>query len=178
MTEVGQMVERGMPVVQLVDVSTLKLIVPVSETQVRLVGPGAPATVFIDAVNDTVTGKVVSVGSRATAGARTFPVEIRLPGNERLRSGMFARAVIGSPTEVQEVLLPRTAVLPDAGAMVVFRSRGGTAEKVPVRLIGNQGDRVAVEGIARGDTVVTTGNQTLSHGMAITLTLDNGSKPQ
>jgi RND family efflux transporter MFP subunit len=175
MTEVGQMVERGMAVAQLVDVSSLKLTVPVSETEVRLVTPGASATVYIDAASDTVTGKVFAVGSRATAGARTFPVEIRLPGNERLRSGMFARAIIGSAANQQEMLLPRVAVLPDAGATIVFRAHGGTAEKVPVRLIGNQGDRVAVEGLQRGDTVVTTGNQALSHGMAISLTLDNGS---
>lgn len=178
MTEVGQMVERGMPVVQLVDVSSLKLTVPVTETEIRLVGPGATATVFIDAVNDTVRGKVFAVGSRAIAGARTFPVEIHLPGNERLRSGMFARAIIGSPREDQEMLLPRAAVLPDAGTMIVFRAHRGTAEKVPVRLIGNQGDRVAVEGLQRGDTVVTTGNQSLSHGMQILLTLDNGSTPR
>jgi RND family efflux transporter MFP subunit len=165
------MVERGMPIVQLVDISTLKLTVNVSEADIKFISTGAPATVIVEAVGDTVQGKVSAIGSRATAGARTFPVELRLPGSKKLRSGMFSRAVIATKTLEDALLLPRAAVLPDAGNTVVFLAKGGTAQKRIVDIIGNVGDQVAVDGIAVGDTVLTTGNQMLTHGSQIALTL-------
>ena len=171
LTEVGQTVERGMPIVQLVDISTLKLVVPVSESDVRFVIPGAEALVLIESAGDTVHAKVAAVGSRATTGARTFPVELKLAGSKNLRSGMFARAIIATKTQEDAMLLPRAAILPDAGNMIVFLASGSTAHKTSVRIIGTNGDRVAVEGIESGDTVLTTGNQMLSHGSQITLTL-------
>ena len=170
-TEVGQMVERGAPIVQLVDLSTLKLIVPVSEADVKYVTPGAEAIIYIESAADTVRAQVAAVGSRATSGARTFPVELKMKGAKNLRSGMFARAIIATATEHEAMLLPRAAVLPDAGNMIVFLANGATAQKQPVRIIGTTGDKIAVEGVSEGDTVLTTGNQALTHGSQITLTL-------
>jgi membrane fusion protein (multidrug efflux system) len=174
MTEVGQMVERGMPVVQLVDIGQLKLTVQIVESDLNYVSIGAPATVIVDAAGDTAQGKVTAIGSRALQGARTFPVEIELPGNARLRSGMFARAVISARTQAEGILLPREALLPEVGRTVVYRARGNTADKLAVRIIGNAGERVAVDGLTPGDTVITTGNQMLAQGTTISLVLDAG----
>lgn len=171
LTEVGQMIERSMPIVQLVDIATLKLVVSVSEADIRYVRPGAEATVIVESVADTIRGKVAAVSSRAATGSRTFPVEIKLAGKPNLRSGMFARAIIATSTIENTLLLPRAAVLPDAGNLIVFLAHRGIAQKTPVRVIGNSGDLLAVEGISAGDTVLTTGNQALSHGSQITLTL-------
>ncbi len=171
LTEVGQTVERGMPIVQLVDISTLKLTVPVSEADIKFVSVGATATVIVDAVDDTVQARVTAVGSRATSGARTFPVELRLPGSKQLRSGMFARAVIATRAVEEAILVPHTAVLPDAGTTVVFLAKGNTAHKRVVEVIGAEAEQLAVDGVLPGDTVITTGNQMLSHGSQIMLTL-------
>ncbi|RJP80440.1 MAG: efflux RND transporter periplasmic adaptor subunit [Candidatus Zixiibacteriota bacterium] len=172
LTEVGQMVERGMPVAQLVDIASLKLTVQVSESEVGYLAVGAPALVTVDATGDTVPGEVAAIGSRARDGARTFPVEIRLAGAEQLRSGMFAHTVITSAQSDPAILLPRASLVPDAGNMVVFTSRGGQAEKHVIRQIGFQGDRVAVDGVAPGDTVITLGSSLLSHGAQVLLTLE------
>ena len=170
-TEVGQTVERGMPIVQLVDISNLKLTVAVSEENIGYVTNGAPVKVIVDAVDMEVQGKVTAIGSRATTGARTFPVEVSLPGSPQLRSGMFARAIIAARRVDDALLLPRVAILPDAGNTVVFLAHNGTAQKRTVDVIGTLGDRVAVEGISAGDTVITAGNQLVSHGTRIELSL-------
>lgn len=172
MTEVGQMVERGMPVVQLVDVGSLKLTVQIAEDMLRDVSTGASATIVIDALRDTLAGKVTAIGSRAATGSRTFPVEIRVPGNGKLRSGMFARALITGNVKADGLLLPRVAVLPDAGRTIVFVSNNRKAEKKIVRIISSSGDMVAVDGIADGDTVITVGNQQLSQGSPLALTIE------
>jgi RND family efflux transporter MFP subunit len=172
LTEVGQMVERGMPVAQLVDVSSLKLTVQVSEENIKGVSTGSEVAVAVDAVGGSFPGKVTAVGSRAMTGSRTFPVEITLAGNDNLRSGMFARALLPLQTNDAGILLPRAAILPDAGRSVVFVARSKVAEKVPVRLQGSSGDRMAVLGVSPGDTVLTTGNQALVQGSLINLTLE------
>ncbi len=172
LTEVGQMVERGVPVVQLVDIGSLKLTIQVAEENFRFIPQGATATVIVDALRDTVQGKVFAIGSRATTGQRTFPVEIRIAGNGKLKSGMFARAVVSGGTVTNGILLPRVAVLPDAGRSVVYLAKNKKAEKQIIRVVGNFGDRIAVEGIARGDTVITVGNQQLSQGSPIALVME------
>ena len=174
LTEVGQMVERGVPVLQLVDLGTLKLTVQLAEADVKYISEGAPVTIIVDAVGDTLQGKVTAIGSRAAMGSRTFPVEINLPGGDNLRSGMFARAVIQAAQIPDAILLPRAALLPDAGNTVVYVARGKSAQKVRVRQIGISGDQVAIEGLAPGDTVITTGNQMISQGTQVSLMMEDG----
>jgi membrane fusion protein, multidrug efflux system len=177
LTEVGQMIEHGAPVVQLVDVSTFKLTVSVAENDIHDVSLDAPVNVIVDAVGDTLEGSVSAVGSRAMTGSRTFPVEIKLAGGGLLRSGMFAHAMIAAGTQSAALLLPRAAVLPEAGRSIVFLAKGAAAYKVPIRIIGATGDHLAVEGLSKGDTVITTGNQLLSQGTPIQLTLDGRTTP-
>lgn len=175
MTEVGQMIERGAPVVQLVDVSTLKLNVSVAESDVQYLAVDAPVKVVVDAVGAELEGKVTAVGSRAMTGSRTFPVEIKLAGGGLLRSGMFARAMITAGTQSDALLLPRAAVLPETGRSIVYLAKGATAQKVPVRIVGAAGDQLAVDGLSKGDTVITTGNQLLTQGTTIQLTVSGGT---
>ena len=176
-TEVGQMIERSMPAVQLLDNSVLKLTVQVMEEQIGYIDVGAGAMVIVDAVQDTISGKVVSVGSRAVNGSRSFPVEIRIPAAKNIHSGMFARAVIEAGLIPNAILVPRVALVPDAGRTVAFVARNGLAQKITVYSLGTEGDLIAVDGIQSGDTVLTLGNQNLTNDAPIKLTLTSGSNP-
>ena len=171
LTEVGQMIDRGQPAFQIVDVEQLKMQVSVSETDVHLLSPGATAMIFVQALNDSFPAEVTSVGSRAMQGARTFPVELTLAAADGLKSGMFARAYISAGVDSTSLIVPRAATLPDVGRTVVFRTKNGKADKVAVRVRGTAGDEVSVEGIAAGDTIIVTGNQLLSQGSELSLTL-------
>ena len=118
---------------------------------------------------------MTSVGSKAASGARTFPVEVRIDGEEGLKSGMFARANIQAGQIENAIVLPRVCVLPDAGRSIVFVSRDKMDDKAVVQVLGQVGDRVAVVGVAPGDVVVTTGNQLLVRGTALDVTIAEGS---
>lgn len=171
-TEVGQMIERGVPVVQLVDLSTMKLTINVNEIQMKLVQIGSDAEISIPSIDEFSSGKVAAVGNRATTGTRTFPVEITFSGKSQLKSGMFARVkLIGSSID-NAIVLPRIAVLPDAGNSIVYLAKQNTAEKRKVKVLGYQGEDVVLEGIEVGDTVVTVGNQLLSHGLNLVVKMN------
>lgn len=172
LTEVGQMIDRGQPAFQIVDMETLKLKVAVPESDVSRVLPGATATVFVEALNDSIPAIVSTVGSRAMQGARTFPVELTFEAVDGLKSGMFARAFIFAGVDSSSILVPRAATLPDVGRTIVYVAKGNKAAKKIVKSTGMSGDQIAVQGIAEGDTLIVTGNQLLSQGTEIALTLN------
>jgi len=174
-TELGQMIERSMPVVQLIDNSQLKLTLQIREDQIRFIDPGSPAIVHVDAAADSVVGQVVAVGAKASMGARTFPVELRMPGSPILRSGMFARASIDAGFITDAIVIPGLCVLPDAGKTIAYISRDNIAYKVDVTVIGVNGAEMAVSGVSEGDVVVTTGNLLLSQGMPLSVKMESGN---
>jgi len=174
-TEVGQMIERSMPVVQIVDNSQLKLILQIPEEQIRFVNLGAPAIVLVDAADDSVVGKVVSVGGKASAGARTFPVEIRLQGGGSLRSGMFARASIDAGFLMDAIVVPGLAVIPDAGRSIVYTAKDNLANRVVVTVLGVNKGETAVTGLVEGDVVITTGNLQVTQGTPLSIRLEGGN---
>jgi len=169
-TEVGQMIGPGTPVVQLIDHSTVKLVVQVPEESIGFIPVGAPTTVTIDALNASFDARVASIGLKASGGARTFPVEVRFHGEPKVRSGMFARAEIEAGV-INSIVLPRVAILPDAGRSIVFLAKNNLAEKAIVKVLGQRGDNIAVEGLPEGAIVVTTGNQLLTNGASLTITM-------
>lgn len=171
MTEVGQMIDRGQPVFQIVDMQKLKLPISVPESEIKNISVGATAIIYVEALNDSFPAEITSVGSRAQQGARTFPVELSLDAANGLKSGMFARARIFAGVDSSSLLIPRAATLPDVGRTVVFVSKNGKAVKVPVKVLGMSDDRFAIQGLAAGDTVIVTGNQLLSQGSDLSLTL-------
>ena len=171
MTEIGQMVDRGQPVLYIVDNEQLKLELAVDESRIASIQVGAPVVIFVEALNDSFPAEVSAVGARATNGSRTFPVEVKLAAADGIKAGMFARAFVFAGVDSTSLLVPRAATLPDVGRTVVFLARGDKAEKRAVTVLGMSGDQVAVDGVAAGDTVIVTGNQLLSQGSHLALSL-------
>lgn len=170
-TEVGQMIERSMPAVQLVDASQMKLTINVTEDQIRYISDGAEVNVSVDAISESFKGRVTAVGAKSAMGARSFPVEVRIPGDSRLKSGMFARASIEAGVMLDVYIVPRVAVIPEAGRMSLFLVHDNMANKTSVQVVGAEGDRIAITGIKSGDVVITTGNQELIDGTSLKVTL-------
>ncbi|EFO80285.1 secretion protein HlyD family protein [Oscillochloris trichoides DG-6] len=87
----------GMMVIQVVDVSELRIEVNISDTDVAKVHEGQTATIEVDAIpGQTFTGKVDYVAPTATVSGtiRTYAVRIVLDSQEGLRAGMSARVTI------------------------------------------------------------------------------------
>jgi multidrug resistance efflux pump len=79
----------GQPAVRLVDLSTLRVEVPISDVDIGRVQVGQPAEVRSDALGASYAGKVSYVAPEASAsGARTYLVRIELDQHEGLRAGM------------------------------------------------------------------------------------------
>lgn len=107
----GTLASPGMPIFTVEDVRRYRLEATVNENDLRYLRTGQQVPVTIDALgNAALAGKVVQIVPAADAASRSFLVKIELPGDSRLRSGLFGRAQF-SRGERQALLIPRTAVV-------------------------------------------------------------------
>lgn len=168
-TEVGQWVQRGGDVVEILDLESVLVRVNVPESIIAFVIVGDSASIKLDALEDTLTGEIKYVIPQADERARTFPVDIEIANpDHKLRSGLFARVTIKSGPAKQALAVPRDAVVQIRGVDTVWMVQqkgadGAMSMPINVTLGAEIGDWVAVtsENIEPGTKIVVRGNERL-----------------
>jgi multidrug efflux pump subunit AcrA (membrane-fusion protein) len=136
--EIGDYVSADELVATIVDISRLKVVVPVSERDVVLLVDPAndqPPRVEIDAVDRTVEGRVVFVPASADPRTRTFDAEIAIDNpDRRIRAQMVARVHLVRQVHRDALLAPLEAVVRTETGYEVYVVNAGRAEARPVAL--------------------------------------------
>jgi multidrug efflux pump subunit AcrA (membrane-fusion protein) len=164
--EVGQWIERGGKVVDIIDLAAVLVRVPVHERDIRLLRAGDEAVVSFDALpGRTFTGHVKHIIPQADLASRTFPVKIEVSNtpDSAIKAGMFARVTLRSGDVQPSVFVPKDAVVRRGTEQVVFVVHEARVRLVPVKTGRTyEGLIEIVHGALKaGDTVVVTGNETL-----------------
>jgi RND family efflux transporter MFP subunit len=162
--DVGTMVQPGMPVANIVDITTLKVRVNVSEQEAFRLKPGDPVDISTDVYpGQKFQARVDNIASKADE-AHTYPVEIRLVNNAKfpLRAGMFCRIAFTSITATEALAIPRVALVGSVKNAEVFVVRNGIAWLQRI-IVGKQTNEYleVLNGLGEGDTVVTSGQNNL-----------------
>ncbi|MFC1728809.1 efflux RND transporter periplasmic adaptor subunit [candidate division KSB1 bacterium] len=169
--EQGNMITVNQPVVKVVDISTVKIVINLSEQDVVKVKAGTPVDVTVDAFRDhTFTGSVYSISPEADNTTHTFPVEISVPNDQDpvIRSGMIARVNIRTGTLSDVVLIPRDAIIERYGRNFIFVVREDRAVERQVELGSGSDSMVQViSGVQAGDEIVSIGQLNLTDGAKI-----------
>ena len=150
--------------------------VGLADRDVLRVRPGDAATVVFDAYPDReFTGRVRQVGASADARTGTFPVEVAVDDVSGLPSGLVARVRItargpnrpSGPRGARGATAPPGVTSVPADALVDGNGTRGTvftldasrqrAVRRSVTLVGMDGDRVLVRGLAGATQVITAG---------------------
>ncbi len=165
-TEVGSWVNQGGAIVELLDLSTVRVRVPVPEKMIAFCEIGAGVVVSVDAIGMTYVGSVSRVIPEADERARTFPVEIDIPNPAgTLKAGMFVRCAMPSGLAARRLVVPKDAVVVRGPMSMIYVVRaseqGQIATPTPVEIVSEVADKVAVAapGLAAGDVVVVRGNE-------------------
>jgi multidrug efflux pump subunit AcrA (membrane-fusion protein) len=176
---VGDFVQIGAPLFELVDPDPLKLRVDVPERQAPRVHVGQRASVRVDTAPRAFEGHVSRVNFAVDTRTRTFEVEILLPNLDRLlRAGSFARAEIEAELQQDVPLVPRSAVTTFAGVNKVFGAKDGKAVERVVVLGQEVGDRVEiVKGVEPGAPIVLDPPRGLTGGTPIVAASAPASTP-
>lgn len=168
---VGDYVKDGDTLVNLEDISILKIDFRLPEAYLPRVQPGQS----IELQSDTLPGErfaatVSAIDPLVDADGRAVVMRAELRNPEgRLRPGMFGRIRVILQERPAVAVVPEEAIIPSAGATSqVYRVVAGRAERVEVRTGVRRGKLVEiVEGLAVGDTVVTAGQLRLRDGSVV-----------
>lgn len=169
-TEIGQWIEEGGSVVELVDLSYVEVQVPLPEEYVREVRVGDPVVAVFDGLPGVeVKGKIFSIIAQADRAARTFPVKVQLANPDlQIKSGMVARVNLAVGAPYQAVVIPKDALVLRGGKEFAFIVANNTVSQVTVTPIAHFEDFVEVQGaIEEGMQVVVEGNERLLPGQSV-----------
>lgn len=170
MVEVGAMVQPGMVVANMVDVSVLKVRINVSEKDVFNLRVGDRVEVSSD-VHPGVSynGTISTIGAKGDE-AHTYPIEVVVANNasKPLRAGMFARVRFVSIPKRTSTVIPRTAIVGSVKDPKVYVVRNGVAYGRQILVGEDVGtDIEVVGGLMPADEIVISGQNNLRDSMAV-----------
>jgi RND family efflux transporter MFP subunit len=168
----GAFVSQNAPVVDVVDITRVRLVVNVVEKDLRALEAGDAANVEVDAFpGETFRGRIARVAPVLDPATRTAPIEIEIPNPEfRLKPGMYARVSITTDTKKEALVAPANAVVDLGGRRGVFQPLNDSAVFRMVQVGVEEGNVVEIlGGLGEGETVITTGAAALRDGDRIVL---------
>ena len=166
----GEMANAGMPLITVMDMSSIVARVNLSQEQARDVKVGNEATLAPVDGGPEVTGKVTIVSPAVDANTTTVQVWVQAvnPG-ERLRAGASVHVTIVAAVINDATIVPAAAIYPndEGGSMVITVDEKNIAHHAAVHVGVREGDKVqvlyqlqpdaTVEGVQPGERVVTVG---------------------
>jgi RND family efflux transporter MFP subunit len=169
-TQIGEWINKGGPVVTLLDLDNIRITVDVPERYSVLLASQSDVKISIKNISNTLfSGKIYSVLPQGDPNSRTFPVRIHIANpDHKIKSGMEAMVTFNLATEKKALLVPKDAVVTAGDNRLVFMVNDGKAIPVPVKITGYYDGDVAVEGdLKPGDQVVIRGNERLRPGQPV-----------
>ncbi len=163
-TEVGQWIQEGGPVLELIETDRLKIIIDLPESYISKLDKNDRVIVTFDALEDlTLDTSVDAIVPKADEQARTFPVRIVLDNeNNQIKSGMVARASFLIGDEQPITLVPKDAIVEINNNKMVYVIENNLAKPVPVKPGFAFEDMIQVTGqLTEGQLVVIRGNERL-----------------
>ncbi|MFQ5802850.1 MAG: efflux RND transporter periplasmic adaptor subunit [Candidatus Methylomirabilales bacterium] len=180
--EVGQWVDEGGKVADLVDIDTVYVLIPINERDIGKIRKGDTATVTVDTYpGRTFKGRIAYIIPQADVSSRNFPVKIRVDNSRDhlLKAGMFARVKIQYSEPRRGLFIPKDAVVRQKKEQVVFVLDAARVQIVRVETGQALEEMVeVVKGdLKPGQEVVVAGNEILQDGAKVQVRRKGDGKP-
>jgi len=155
--ELGSMAVPGAPLITVEDNSSYRIEINADERLAGKIRPGMEASVFIEALNRAITGKVTEVVPSVDPASRSFMVKIGL-NDEGLRNGFYGK--VSLPVGKKDVLLlPASSVVEKGELTGVYAvDKASIVSYRLVRVGKRYDDNVEIlSGVVPGERVVVEG---------------------
>ena len=162
----GQFLGGGSPVCEIVNNSTLKLNIKITEYEVYKIKKGQPVIIHLTAFPDKeFTGYVNAISEKADR-AMKFNVEITLANNSdiQLKSGLYAEAVLPVKNE-KKLLINKMAIVGSMEKPVVYIAENGKAAKREI-IVGQSNDEYieVLRGLSKNEKLIVSGQLNIKNG--------------
>ena len=168
----GAFVSANAPVVEVVDITRVRMVANIIEKDLKQIGVGDTARVEVDAFpGEDFMGRIARVSPVLDPSTRTASIEVEIANPQyRLKPGMYARVGIVTESHPNALVVPTNAVVDVNGTRGVYLSVNNAATFHPVKIGIEGNERTEIlDGVAAGDRVVTTGAAGLRNGDPIVL---------
>ena len=168
----GDMYAMAAPIFTVQQITPVKLLVGVSETDYTKVKVGQQVSIVADALpGKTIAGKVNKIYPTMEAASHTFNVEVLVPNVDKaLRPGMYCKVTVNFGDRTNPVV-PDEAVVKQLGSgqrFVYVLNGDGTVRSSAVELGRHFGTSYEIlSGVAAGDSVAVSGASALKDGSRI-----------
>lgn len=162
---IGDYVKDGADLVNLEDISSVKVDFRVPERYADRIRKGQALEVAVDALPGKVfRARVDAIDPQVDSSGRSALLRGRIENPEgRLKPGMFARVRVILAERQNALMVPEEAIVPEGDKRIVWKVVGGKAIKADVRTGLRRAAKVEIiEGLQAGDMVVTAGQIRLS----------------
>ncbi|HEY9185564.1 MAG TPA: efflux RND transporter periplasmic adaptor subunit [Salegentibacter sp.] len=171
MVDLGDYVERGMPIYEISDLSDVWVLFDLYESTMGWINEGSEVEYTIRSLpGETFTGKISFVDPLVNSQTRvaTARVEVDNSGG-KLKPGMFATGVVKNnigEAGHHEIIVPKSAVLWTGKRSLVYlkeEASGGAGFRIKEVTLGpSLGDSYVIEeGLQEGDEIVVNGTFTV-----------------
>lgn len=163
--KIGQAVMPGMPFINIVNLSGLKIKAEVAEAFITKIKSGDNVIIAIPDLNLEFPSKVSFASSVINTIGRTFTVEVRLPNSEnRLKPNMVAVMKINDYSNQNTITVPVNVVQSSSDGNFVFvavseNNRHHVARKIVETGLSYNGRIEIKSGLQAGELLITTGYQ-------------------
>ena len=164
--EIGSFASQSSPAYTIIDLSSVKVEVGVSEQMVNQISVGDTVDVNLTAVSPEPLQGTVSTISPAATQTGTYTIKITMDNSRGLlKPGMLAEVTFVTAASDDTMLLPRDAVIDKDGETYVYIVENSTAKKVLVEIGIESGETVEItDGLTTDMQVVTKGQTYISDG--------------
>ncbi|MCJ7594883.1 MAG: efflux RND transporter periplasmic adaptor subunit [Desulfobacterales bacterium] len=166
----GEFIERGKPMLDLVNVDKIKVNANVPELDVKYLKVGQKTTVRMDAFPDRkIQGVVDFVAYKADPATKTFLVKVIVDNQDHaIRPGMIARVAFLRQVIPDALTAPLFALTDKGGERLLFVEKEGVVQARSVSIGIIEGDRIQItKGLNPGDHLIVAGQSEVEEGMRV-----------
>lgn len=175
--EKGEYVQPGMPVAEIVDTDTVKVVVDVPERDITFFEIGRNTKVFLNYMDQekSLEGTITFISELANQQTRSTSMEITLPNKEGfLRSGQIVRVHLTRQILKEAILIPLLAVIPMENGHAVYVVNSTETHRREVELGIIKGDRIQVrKGLEPGDKLIIAGHRSVAPAQKVNVVEEN-----
>jgi RND family efflux transporter MFP subunit len=158
------------PVVDMADVSKLRLVVEYPESDLAYIGKGTKVEVTFPALaSRAFQGEISRVSAALNAQSKTVRAEIDLPADAKLKPGMYAKVQTRQQSSHDALAVPTQAITAVKNQTFIFTVHDNVVKKIPVEL--GMEDKFFIEikssELTENDWVVIQGKGLINEGMEV-----------
>ncbi len=164
--KLGQSVAPGVPAINVVNFSSLKVKADIAETYSGRVKIGDKVVVYFPDLNDSMVGKIGFSSRAINALTRTFSVEIPLVSDKKYRPNMVAKIRINDFQSVKpEIVIPIKYIQISGNERFVLLAKDNTVVRKQITISREyNGMALVSEGLSEGDELITEGYDLITEG--------------